>query len=325
MQKSIIKKGLVCLVIILFIGIAVAPGINANNSLVKNKMQIKPEKETVCYTIEAFGLNGGKQTVELTKEGAEKVEKLFDSIREKLNNTATREESEKVFKEAIIELDKYGLLGDLSIEQVYNVVTNRYKDSKLFERVNSRNKINSEYKSNYFCLIAGKTNYTLSYHRLNPWVLFLDDYLYWNFWIPLLEYLDENNHFNLFVLSFGLMFTTSIITLLFYGWWQRISDWSPLSLFNVFGIGYHYLEPENLHYAPGWIWSLGLFGLVKWDGLLLGNLPGLKIPLDNWAHEFVYPAVWGFNGIKIMLNASIGEKFYIGTAFAVGLEEKNEV
>ena len=94
-NKIFIKKGLVVAVIILFIGLAFAPSINANVS----KASI--DSELVEITTEICGLNGGKHTVSLSKEDAEEVEHLFDSIRERLNVTETREEAEQIFKEIL--------------------------------------------------------------------------------------------------------------------------------------------------------------------------------------------------------------------------------
>ncbi|UCD14586.1 MAG: hypothetical protein JSW60_03985, partial [Thermoplasmatales archaeon] len=120
------KKYLSVAVILLFIGVAFAPSINANIS-----------KEMIEFTTEVCGLNGGKQTVKLTQEEADEVGSLFDSIRERLNETETREETEEVFKEAVVELDKYGLLGGLSVKHAQRLVTGGYKnqiDSILFKQ-----------------------------------------------------------------------------------------------------------------------------------------------------------------------------------------------
>ena len=111
---------LVFAVIFLFLGITIAPSINANAS----------NKALVEFTTEVCGLNGGKQTVKLTQEEAEEVEILFDSIRERLNAAESIVEAEEIFKEAVVELDKYGLLGGLRVKQAQRLVTSRYKDSK---------------------------------------------------------------------------------------------------------------------------------------------------------------------------------------------------
>jgi len=114
-KKILIKKGLVVTVILLFIGLAFAPSINANVS----KTSI--DSELVEITTEICGLNGGKHTVSLSKEDADEVDRLFDSIKEKLDKVETREESEEIFKEAVVELDKYGLLGGLSVKQAQRI------------------------------------------------------------------------------------------------------------------------------------------------------------------------------------------------------------
>ena len=119
------KKLLVFGVIVLFLGVAIAPSINANIS------KASVDSELVEITTEVCGLNGGKQTVELTQEEAAEVEALFDSIRERLNNTETREEAEQIFKEAVVELDKYGLLGGLSVKQAQRLAIGSYRNPIL--------------------------------------------------------------------------------------------------------------------------------------------------------------------------------------------------
>ncbi len=148
------KKLLVVGVIVLFLGLAVAPSINADIS----KASI--DSELVEITTEVCGLNGGKHTVKLTREKSEEVDALFDSIKSRLDKVETREEAEEIFNEAVIELDKYGLLGGLSVEQAQRLVTGGYQDSrvmKISERIFSRLQKNN---SNYLCLIAGATNGT---------------------------------------------------------------------------------------------------------------------------------------------------------------------
>jgi len=72
------KKLLVVGVIVLFLGVAFVPSINANIS----KSSI--DSELVEFTTEVCGLDGGKHTVSLSKEDAEEVEKLIGDIEKKL-------------------------------------------------------------------------------------------------------------------------------------------------------------------------------------------------------------------------------------------------
>ncbi|EMR75079.1 hypothetical protein MBGDF03_00859 [Thermoplasmatales archaeon SCGC AB-540-F20] len=126
--NNIIKKGSVLAVILLFIGVAFAPSINANVS----KASI--DSELVEITTEVCGINGvTPNTVLLSKEDAEEVEKLIDDIERRLDDVETREETEKIFNEAVVELDKYGLLGGLSVKQAQKLVTGGYQNRRAMK------------------------------------------------------------------------------------------------------------------------------------------------------------------------------------------------
>ena len=153
------KKYLTVAVIYLFIGLAVAPSINAN---------LSKEKNLVEFTIELCGLKTGKEKIKLTQGEAEKVESLFASIRERMKNIDSREESEKIFKEAIIELDKFGLLGGLSVKQAQRLIFSAHKTpiiNKVLEKTHNKNSISLDENENLFCLMTGKTAYTTCFQK----------------------------------------------------------------------------------------------------------------------------------------------------------------
>jgi len=149
--NNLIKKGLVVAVIILFIGLAFAPSINANIS----KTSI--DSELVEITVEVSGIDGVKpHTVSLTKEDADEVEK--DDIERRLDNVETREETVEIFNEAVVELDKYGLLGGLSVKQVQRLVSKinlNLRFGKLVEEYFGSEKEEND-TSNRLCLVATK-------------------------------------------------------------------------------------------------------------------------------------------------------------------------
>jgi hypothetical protein len=118
------KKLLVVGVIGLFLGLAITPSINAN---------VNKESELIEITTEVCGLGGGKHTIQLTKEEAEEVDRIFVNIRNKLNTTDSREDAEKIFKDAVVELDAYGLLGGLSVKQAQRLVTGGLKNKKMMK------------------------------------------------------------------------------------------------------------------------------------------------------------------------------------------------
>jgi len=115
-----IKKIFAVCMILLFIGVVITPSINLR--VVK---AFHTDNNLVEVTTQACGIQGyGNTTVKLTREQHAEVDLLFETIHCKLNNAASREEFVHIYHDAIIELDKYGLLPQgLTIEQAQNVVT----------------------------------------------------------------------------------------------------------------------------------------------------------------------------------------------------------
>jgi len=77
-----IKKGLAVAVILLFIGVAFAPSINA--SVVKD--------ELVEFDVE-FSRLGKKHTVSMTQQDADEVEVLFDDMQNRLSTVKSDDET----------------------------------------------------------------------------------------------------------------------------------------------------------------------------------------------------------------------------------------
>ena len=100
-----IKKPLAIGTIFLFIGIAVTPLINY--SVVK----ASTDNDLVEVTTQACGIKGfGDTTVKLTREQYLDLEQYLVEFRARLNQTSTKEEVTALYKEAIVELNDYGLL-----------------------------------------------------------------------------------------------------------------------------------------------------------------------------------------------------------------------
>jgi hypothetical protein len=157
-RNNLIKKGVVVAVILLFIGLAFAPSINADIS------KTSVDSEMVEFTTEICGLNGGKNTVSLTRENAEEVRILIDDIDRRLDEVKTREETIEIFNEAIVELDKYGLHGGLSVKQAQKLVTGGYQNLKIMnviKKMYSKHQEDSNEIVNLFCFVYGKSIVTL--------------------------------------------------------------------------------------------------------------------------------------------------------------------
>jgi len=141
MMKKLLATGIT----LLFIGVAVAPSINSN--------VVKTSDDLVEVTSQACGIKGfGDTTVKLTKEQYQNLEQYLVDFRARLNQTTTREEAVPLFREAVVELDKYGLLPKgMSIEKAQRLVT-------IGEHAENIIKYMKKFKpssTNVFCLFAG--------------------------------------------------------------------------------------------------------------------------------------------------------------------------
>jgi len=141
------KKLLTIGIILLFIGVAVAPSINST------VVKASTENDLVEVTSQACGIQGFRNTtVKLTKQQYQNLEQYLVDFRARLNQTTTREEAVPIFKEAVVELNKYGLLPKgMSIERVQRMITT---DNKLHNVGLIFNKFQQD-NINVNCLFAG--------------------------------------------------------------------------------------------------------------------------------------------------------------------------
>ena len=308
-ENNLIKKGVVVAVILLFIGLAFAPSINAN---------ISKDSELVEITTEVSGIDGVEPyTVKLTTEEANEVDRLFDNILVRLNESKSREETVEIFNEAVVELDKYGLLGDLNIEQAQRLVTSGYQypiDNEVFNRIHERIIMMLDENENALCLIAGKTAETrivgpmtfvsigLAGLRVLSIILMLEYFWYplWNKF-PLLYYITEPFLFLFDVLSIPPFILSAIISFL-----------SPVKFLSGIGYGAVFFSHGYMNYLPahGRIYTIGLNGIKYWDKPFYG-----QYLIDPLLTGNRYAGAIGFTGINII--SEIRTCSYLGTALSV--------
>jgi hypothetical protein len=156
--NRLLKKCRVTMVILLFIGIAIIPYLP--NSI----LQASSEGTSIMVTTQACGINGfGNTTVKLTRQQYQKLELFLVNFEARLNHTATREETVLLFKEAVIELNTYGLLPKgMTVGQTERLVSGDYQNPKMLskfennfqDRMNKRHNDNSNLNfMNVFCLL----------------------------------------------------------------------------------------------------------------------------------------------------------------------------
>jgi hypothetical protein len=130
-RNILLKKGASVAIIILFLVVAVVPSINI--SVVK----AATDNDLVEVTIEVYGIKGFRNhTVKLTEQQYQNLEQYLIDFRERVNSTTTREETVPLFKEAIVEFNKYGLLPKgISVEHAQRLVTGYYQNSNIVRKI----------------------------------------------------------------------------------------------------------------------------------------------------------------------------------------------
>jgi hypothetical protein len=275
------KKILALGIILLFIGVAVAPSINFTVVKASN------ENDLVEVTTQACGIKGfGDSTVKLTRQQYQNLEQYLVDFRARLNQTSTREEAIPIFKEAVVELNKYGLLPKgMSIERAQKLVIGRHYNTYL---INLIKRFNNEYSNqvneNYYCIIAGVTDLMTEFQGyITSFLWALADF-------P----------------NFGILYPLLILSWI-------VNKFLPISVFQRIGLGG--LDPEVGGFSParGWVFTVGVLGMIKWSGKLTGAIgPYHEVPFG-----IIYDAVDGFTGLRIFL----GINFYIGTAYHVAISQ----
>jgi len=144
MKRKVLAVG----IILLFIGVALVPSINFN------VVKASYGNDLVEVTTQACGIKGsGNTTVKLTRQQYQNLKEYLVDFRSRLNQTTTREEAVPLFKEAVVELDNYGLLPKgMSVERAQRLVIGWYQ--KPIERLlNNRQQEIFPNLDNAFCLL----------------------------------------------------------------------------------------------------------------------------------------------------------------------------
>jgi hypothetical protein len=317
------RKWLAIGIILLFVGVTIAPTINFNT--------VKASQgDLVEVTTQACGINGyGNTTVKLTREQYQNLEEYLVEFRARLNQTSTREEAVPIFKDAVVELDKYGLLPKgMSVQRAQRLVIGSQNtvSSHLKEKPPLHNRINDSNNSNYLCLVCSHTDGLTS---VGPVIrlscnlrYFLFDLGYAADWCNSIY---DNGHILLsYILSY---FFAGILLLVAYP-----SDFgilpatlNPLKLFYTVMLGGYVFNPYlyESQYVPsdGWVATFGLNGIKIFQEPLWGHLPLLPLNSEFIPQGLYYPGIFGFTGIQIFLGEN--NMFLLGSALWVEISSEH--
>jgi hypothetical protein len=229
------------------------------------------------------------------------AEKIFNELKLKLDKVTTKQEALVLINEAIVDLNKYGLLPKgMSVRQAQRLVTVCFLKSELLQPTQKSNLNNT---GNINCLVVGIA--TETYFRPYP-SLVMD--------IPIIEYL-------VFDSNFSKYFN-------FLAWFYAIRVFTPVKFgpYAYVGNRYKAFEDGNLtdkiYSSSGFVWTIGANGIKKWNGSFYGGLytKYMKAVYENNSYE-IWDAVGircfvGINFFNCISFASSNEfpSFYIGFA-----------
>jgi len=295
MKNRLFIINIAVLIVLLFIDIAVTPIINFNIVKASN------ENDFVEVTTQACGIKGyGNTTVKLTREQYQNLEQYLVEFRARLNQTTTKEEAIPIFKEAVVELDKYGLLPKgISVELAQRLVTIGYKNqysSHLLKKMHNRNPLSQNGIDNQLCMVAGNTDDCFFLGPISA-VGFLVFIIIYGIISNIME---ENVSLNLL----DFFFSTHFIPFEIGG-------------FGTFGsVFFDYYTPIYTS-SDGWIHALGLRGVQSINGSFYGTIT--RTIFGD------YVGLTGFIGLVVGPKPIPSSKFFFGSAYNIGVSRNPPV
>jgi len=312
----LIKKILTFSIILLFVGVVFQPVIAT----------VESEKVDVEYfkvLVEICGTDNSEFfPVNLTLEDLNELKQLLNDNKAQLKESNSEEEFESIFKDMVIKLDKFGILGDFSVKEIQYIVLEENNCSNSISK-----HIGNNVQFNTNCMIRGETTNTVFFSnnaRFKDWI----SYFYWIYFIisrililaPITipiglliinEIVEEQDLYDFLYPLFGdyLNKRVSIIGNLFPFEYRR-----SITLGNY--------ELNKVRPSKGWVWTNGSNGIVEWEGDLYGdlgkyiwyreeavrNFRGINIFTGKWVQKFYY------TGEEMLANWVSGDAYYFGKA-----------
>lgn len=169
------KKLLVVGIIVLFIGLAVIPSINANDSIIPVKSKLVDMRFRIYR-----GRGITPFILRLTERESKEVDIIFDNLKVSLDSAETGEEIDAIYDDAVESLYELGMFPRMTLKQAKQLVKG---DSKKTQSGSL-----GAGDENFNCSIAGRTTETYIFKLDNPSLNNLLWYLRNFFFIPGIEH-----------------------------------------------------------------------------------------------------------------------------------------
>jgi hypothetical protein len=289
-----------------FIVVAFLPSINVN------VVKAAGENHLVEITTQVYDVTAETTaTVELTEQQAQEVQTVFDDLKNRLSTAESVEETQRIFNDTIIVLDRYNLLPEeISIEHAQRLVnhaTNHQKRiaplQKLSQKLPGETAIGAI--QNSFCSIAGNisnTHFAKLAKRTALRLYYILDYNTGN--APLIKVATA-----LFIVFNEIGKINQMIL--------RQNGYH-LGVCIYFG-NYHYSPyPNWLSPAQGWISTNGINGKKNITGAFWGQkMTGGWQPQDDWYMNYTWRGCVGFTGL--ILYVGTDSNYFLGSALSINV------
>lgn len=295
-KKHLISKWLSVGIILIFVGVTIAPTIYFTT------VKASQENDLVEVTTQCCGIQGyGDTTVKLTREQYQNLESYQVDFRARLNQTSTREEAVPIFEDAVVELDKHGLLPKgMSVERAQRLVIGNEKPPLLINNASSYEELTN--CSNLFCLFAGKVDFSIVANSFYTGLLLLI--------FVITNHLPYYNYYGIFFLQ---LLQNFLLFLKNFSQYKIVTFFNLLSLLTFGKIDYGHAECSN-----GWVYTAGLLGIRESNGPLYGHVP-IPIIVGIMGYTLThYTGVVGFTGIRIIYEDGSSE--FLGRALRVNIK-----
>lgn len=295
-KKKMLKKGLALLVVLLCLDTAlVSVGLASEEKSVQNN-------ERVSIAVGCSLLNNREKPVELSTQEVETLQDLINTFKTDLSLATSKKDTIQLFNQMVIDLYNLGVLpSGLSIKQAQRLVIRGNDDTYFshgYDRWNTQQNTALPAVDNTFCLVAGNTDTTnIEVLRMR----FLS-----SFYKKIIDNTNGNQLYFMFQILL-LMRGSNVISRL---------NFLPLLMGSSICLGGP-SYPFGPYYSSGWVHSIGLSGVKKWDGSLIGTLEKDFICM---LYDLA-PGISGFTGINI--KSPLGN-FYFGSALQIGIDYEEE-
>ncbi|MCX6671911.1 MAG: hypothetical protein NTX92_08335 [Euryarchaeota archaeon] len=306
MKNVLWMKGLTYGIILLFVSFSALPIIDVHIVKAYNNNDLVEVTTQIC---DAAGENS--QIIQLTKEQVQEVKTIFNELKNSLSTAASVEETQRIFNDTIIELNRYNLLPKgMSIEHAQRLVNQVSTNQK---RITSLKILSQKFQAetaagtiqNSFCSIAGNTSNTHFAKLAKRTALRL-----------------------YYIMDFGT--GNAPLVKVATALWIVCNQISKISQMILRQNGYHWgvcIYFGNNRYSPYPNWLSPAQGWLSTNGIngkqnITGSFWGQKItsgwqPQDDWYMNYTWRGCVGFTGL--ILYAGIDSVYFLGSALHVNV------